>query len=60
MSDELDQELRDQSWRRICPDITDAEIDALVRIFADVQRKPGLVWLLTAYRAGIAAGRRSK
>lgn len=60
MSDELDQELRDQQWRRLAPGITDEEIDALDGLYDAKGTATGYgpAMMLTAYRLGIARGRR--
>ena len=55
MSDELDDETRANAWRERCPDITEAEIDALDPIERShhvAKNYTGPAIMLAAYRAG--------
>ena len=55
VSDELDDEIRASAWRERCPDITEAEIDALDPIekaHHGASNYTGPAIMLAAYRAG--------
>ena len=54
MSDELDEELRAEAWRRWAPEITEEEIDALDALYDEHGKATGCgpAMMLRAYRLG--------